>query len=216
MIARDQADFRTSRPSRDGTAFKEGREPISRAQAATVLGRTPLWLGAGYDGLPLAQAYRETTSVGHQERIRLTGAKAAAAIKCNQQRGSAGDDCFRQLGLNSVEVRPHGVFTTEGPIQWSDEQSSVVLFYGSVGDDPSTYLEHAVALYDKPYVALTESTHVSPFRHGAGSYVPPEGSVLIAAGGTGGYLQQGGIQIGIDAGSERAVLAAARALTPMS
>jgi hypothetical protein len=216
MIARDQADFTTSRPSRDGTAIKQGRQPISREEAAKVLGRTSLWLGASYDGLPLAQVYRETTSVGHRDHVRLTGAKAAAAIKCSQKRGPAGGDCFRQLGLSSVEVRPDGVFTTEGPIQWSDEESGVVLFYGSVGDDPSTYLEHAVPLYDKPYVALTESTQVSPLRRGAGSFVPPEGSVFIAANETSGYLQRGGIQIGIDAGSERALLAAAHALTQMS
>jgi hypothetical protein len=216
LVARDAADFTTSRPPRDGTAFKQGREPISPEQAATVLGRTPLWLGDSYNGLPLAQVYRETTSVGHQQRVRLTGARAAAAIKCSQQRGSAGGECFRQLGLTSLEVRPDGVFTTEGPIRWSDEQSSIVLFYGSVGDDPSTYLEHAAPLYDKAYVTLTESTQASPFRRGAGSYVPPEGSVLITAGATSGYLQRDGVQIGIDAGSESAVLAAARALTPMS
>ena len=77
-------------------------------------------------------------------------------------------------------MRPDGVFTVTGPIEWSKEPSSVVLFYGSVGDDPSTYLEHTVPLYDKPYIALTESTQASPFRGGAGSYVPPEGSLFIA------------------------------------
>jgi hypothetical protein len=39
--------------------------------------------------------------------------------------------------------------------------------------------------------------------------------VFIAAGGRTGYLQREGIQVGIEAGSESAVLAAARALTPM-
>ena len=179
-----------------------------------VLGRTPLWLGDSYKGLPLAQVDRETTSVGHQKRVRLTGAKAGAAIKCSH-RGSAGGDCFRRFGLTSLEVRPDGVFITEGPMQWSDEQSSVVLFYGSIGDDPRTYLEHSVPLYDKPYVALTESTYASPLQRGVGSYGPPEGSVFIAAGGTSRYVQRERIQIGIDAGSESAVLAAARALTPM-
>jgi hypothetical protein len=51
---------------------------------------------------------------------------------------------------------------------------------------------------------------------GAGSYVPPAGSVFIAAGGRTGFLQSEGIQIGIDAGSESAVLTAARALVPMA
>jgi hypothetical protein len=38
------------------------------------------------------------------------------------------------------------------------------------------------------------------------------GAIFIAAGGTSGYLQRDGIQIGIAAGSESAVLVAARAL----
>lgn len=215
LIGRDEADFKASRPSRDGTTFKQGREPISRAQAAAVLGLTPLWLGESYAGLPLAQVYRETTSVGHQRRVRLTGAKAAAATKCSQEHGAPGGDCFRRLGLGSVEVRPDGVFTREGPIEWRDEESAVVLFYGSTGDDPSVRLEHEIPLYDKPYVALTESTSVSPFRRGAGSYVPPAGSVFVAVGGTSGYLQRGGIQVGVEAGSESEVLSAARALSPI-
>ena len=60
-----------------------------------------------------------------------------------------------------------------------------------------------------------ESTQASPFRRGAGSYVPPQGSVFIAAGGRTGFLQKDGIQIGIDAGSENTVIAASRALVPM-
>jgi hypothetical protein len=102
-------EWRGKLPSRDGTAFRQGREPISRGQAPTVLGRTPLWLGDSYNGLPLAQVYRETTSVGRQTRVRLTGAKAAAAIKCSPATGSAGGDCFRQLGLSSLEVRPESL-----------------------------------------------------------------------------------------------------------
>jgi hypothetical protein len=40
--------------------------------------------------------------------------------------------------------------------------------------------------------------------------------VFIAAGGRTGFLQRDGIQIGIAAGSEAAVLAAARALATMA
>jgi hypothetical protein len=215
LLPRGAGDFTTSRPSREGTSFKQGREAISLAQAAGVLTRRPLWLGRDYDRLPLARVYRETTSIGHQHRVRLTGAKAAAATKCSEQRGSAGGECFRSLGLTSVEVRPDGVFTSGGPITWSDEESSLVLFYGTVGDDPSTYLEDAIPLFHKSYVTVTEAIQVSPLRRGAGSYVPPEGSVFLAAGGGNGFLQWDGIQISIDAGSERAILAAARALTAM-
>jgi hypothetical protein len=198
LMPREGADFTTSRPSLNGTAFKQGRERIELDQSAAVLGRTPLWLGREYDGLSLAQVYRETTSVGHQQRVRVSGAKAAAAIKCSQLRGDQGGECFRNLGLGSVEVRPDGVFTTEGPIHWSDAASSVVLSYGTEG---------------QRNVTVTESTQASSFRRGAGSYVPPEGTVLLAAGGRSGYLQRDGIQLGIDAGSESAVLAAVRALT---
>jgi hypothetical protein len=211
LLARGDADFTVSRPSRNGTAFRQGRKPISLEQAPAILGRTPLWLGSGYEGLPLARVYRETTSVGHQRRVRVTGSKAAAAIKCSEQRGGGGD-CFRALGLTSVEVRPDGVFTTEGPIEWSDEQNGVVFYYGTVGQDPSTSREDSIPLFDKPYLTLTETTQASPFRRGAGSYVPPEGSVFIAAGGRTGFLQRGRLEISIDAGSETAVLAAARAL----
>ena len=50
------------------------------------------------------------------------------------------------MSIGSVEVSPDGVFTTEGPMQWSDEESNVVLFYGGVGDEPSTYLEHTMPM----------------------------------------------------------------------
>jgi hypothetical protein len=214
-LPRDDSDFTVSRPSREGTAFKQGRERISLEQAPTVLGGTPVWLGRDYDGLPLARVYGETTSVGHQQRVRVTGPKAKAAIKCSEQRAGGGE-CFRALGLMSrVEVRPDGVFLIEGPIMWSEEQSSVVFFYGAVGDDPSTYLEDSIPLFHKRYMTVTESTQASPFRRGAGSYVPPEGSVFIAAGGRTGFLQKEGIQIGIDAGSENAVIAASHALVPI-
>jgi hypothetical protein len=213
LLPRGEGDFTASRPSRNGTAFSQGRKPIALEQASAVLGRTPLWLGRAYDGLPLAHVYRETTSVGHQQRVRLTGAKAEGAIKCSKQ-SAGGGDCFRALGLGSVEVRPDGVFATQGPIEWSDEQDGVVFYYGAVGDDPSASRADSIPMFDKPYLTVTETTQPSPFRRGAGSYVPPEGSVFIAAGERTGFLQRDGIQIGIDAGSEGGVIAAARALVP--
>jgi hypothetical protein len=216
MVARDAADFTTTRPSLNGTAFKQGRTAIDGAQAAAILGQTPLWLGAAYADLPMAQVYRETTAVGHQSRVRVTGALAAAAIKCSQQR-SGGGDCFRSLGLmSSVEVRPDGVFISKGAIQWDDEQDSVGFFYGTIGDDPSTYRTDSIPLYDKPYLTVTESTQASPFRRGVGSYVPPLGSVFLTNDGHTGTLQRAGLQITIEAGSEETILAAARALTPMA
>ena len=73
-----------------------------------------------------------------------------------------------------------------------------------------------VPLYDRPHLTITESTGVSPLRRGAGAYSPPEGSVHIAAGKRAGFLQEDGLQIAIDAAGEEAILAAARALEPMS
>jgi hypothetical protein len=215
LLARSDGDFTTSRPSREGTAFRQGREPITLEQSPAVLGRRPFWLGRDYGGLPLARVYRETTSVGHQRRARVMGAEAAAAARCGKKHGLAAGDCFRALGLTSVEIRPDGVFTSEGPIIWSEVQNSIVLFYGALGDDPSTYPEDAIPLFDKPYVTVTEATQPSSFRPGAGSYVPPEGSVFLAANRRTGFLQRDGIQISIDAGSESAILAGARALTKM-
>jgi len=57
-----------------------------------------------------------TASRPSREGTAFTGAKAAAATKCSEQGGAAAGDCFRLLGLTSVEVRPDGVFTLEGPM----------------------------------------------------------------------------------------------------
>jgi hypothetical protein len=125
-------------------------------------------------------------------------------------------DCFSRLGLTSVEVRPDGVFTRKGDIEWAVAGTAIVFYYGTVGDDPSTSRADSIPRFDKPYVSVTESLQASQFRRGAGTYVPPEGSVFLAAGGENGFLQRDGVQVGIDAGREGAVLAAARALTPLT
>jgi hypothetical protein len=203
--------------SLNGMGGRLGRVPIALEQVGATLGRTPLWLGREYAGLPLGQVDRETMSIGRQTEVRLSGAKAAAAIRCTKARhepGGAGA-CFRALGLSSVSVRPDGVFTSQGPIVWNDKQTSVVLFYGTVGDDPSTFREDTVPLFDRPYVTVSESTQASTLRRGAGSYVPPAGSVFIAAGGAIGVLHLDGIHVTIDASGEQAILAATRALKAM-
>ena len=102
------------------------------------------------------------------------------------------------------------------PIVWTDEQSAVVLFYGMTGDDPSTYREDVIPLYDRPYVAVTQASEPSPLRRGVESYVPPAGSVFIAAGGRMSVLQLDGVHVAIEAANEKVILAAARALLPMS
>jgi len=52
------------------------------------------------------------------------------------------------------------VLRIEGLVTWRDETKSVVLFYGTLGDDSSTYREELVPLYDRPYLTISESTYV--------------------------------------------------------
>lgn len=200
--------------SLDGQGFSQGGEPMSLDKVRETLGRTPFWLGRKYDGLPLAQVHRVTTRIGRREQVRITGPKAAAVKRCSKLRGAAGGDCFRALGLSSIEVRPDGVFTTRDPMVWSDTQTDVVLFYGTLGDDPTTYRRDSIPLLDEPHVTVTESAQASPFRPIVGSYVPPAGSVFLGANGS-GYLQLDGVNVTIEAKGEEAILAAARALSPI-
>jgi hypothetical protein len=217
LLPSGQGDFTASEvETLRGKIFKEGREPVPLEQAEETLGRTPLWLGSEHEGLPLAQAFRRTTATGDRPRIRLTGRIAREAEKCSELSGEEAGRCYRALGhRGSVEVGPDGVFT-HGPPVWEEEQIGLQLFYGSVGDDPSTYRTDVVARYDERYVALTQTAHRSPFRRGVGDYVPPEGWVFIAASGRMGALQvKGGLHVTIEASSAELILSAARALEPM-
>jgi hypothetical protein len=210
-----EGDFTASEGnSLEGMMFKEGREPIALEQAKEVLGRTPLWLGREHGGLPLAEVLRKATAIGRHEKIRLTGELARKAEKCSELRGREGGRCIRALGYRgSLEVRADGVYT-HGPTVWDEEQTGVILFYGTLGDEPSTFRKELVPRYDDTHVTLTETTERLPFERGAGRYVPPEGSLFLAAGRT-GFLQLGGLHVAIEASREELILSAARALEPM-
>ena len=211
-----QGDFTASEgDTLEGRVFKEGRAAIVLEQAKETLGRTPLWLGRAYEGLSLAEVFRTTRAIGGQREIRVEGPVAREAEKCSELRGEAGGRCFRALDYpKSLAVRPDGVFT-HGPTVWDAEQTGVQFFYGSVGDEPSTYRKDVVPRYDRPYVAITETTQRSPFGRGVGRYVPPEGSVFIAAGGQTGFLRVVDLYVTVEASSEELILSAARALEPM-
>lgn len=201
----------------DGTAFSEGREPIPLEEARETLGRTPVWLGREHRGLPLAAAFRETTRTGRRREVRVTGPEAEAALECVERRGGGAAACLGALAPGgSLTVRPDGVFRAEGPIVWSEGETALVLFYGTVGDDETTYRKDLVPLYDRPHLTITQSTRPSPLRPGTGRYRPPAGSVFVAAGARTGVLQSHGILVAIEAADEEAILAAARALEPMS
>ncbi len=105
---------------------------------------------------------------------------------------------------------------TSGPFVLEDVQTALVLFYGTLGDDPTTFARDNVPLYHKPYVTLIESAEASRFRPGIGSYVPPAGSVFLSVSGQTGVLHLDGLHVTIDAADEQAILAAARALGPMT
>lgn len=224
LLPAGAGDFTTSAPDPLVRRFRQDREPIPLEQARATLGRTPLWLGPEHAGLPFARAFRETISRGHREEIRIRGRLARAAQACSRLRGDAGRRCFRALPRRPIVVRPDGVFTY-GPIVWKVEQSALMLFYGTLADDPTTDPEKLVPRLDKPHLTIIESTDLSRFRPGGGSYDLPEGSVLIPDRSRTGIAQIDGLQffiedVPLDSGRtashrQKAILTAARALEPM-
>ncbi|MDQ3992534.1 MAG: hypothetical protein M3229_02635, partial [Actinomycetota bacterium] len=116
----------------------------------------------------------------------------------------------RGRGLSMRDGRVY----THGPVEWEPDRTGVGLFYGTVGDDPSTYREDTIALFDQPHVSVAQSTQRLSVRSAPPGYVPPEGSVLLAAGGS-GFLRRDGLFVSIQASTEELVLSAARALEPM-
>jgi hypothetical protein len=199
-----------------GRMFSEGREPVELAEARSLLGgRTPLWLGREFEGLPLAQAFRNETRTGRLPEVRLTGEQARAAEKCMEGPREQRLRCFRDLGLGSVSVREDGVFVSRGRAQWEEEQVSLLLFYGTLGDDESTYRKDVVPRFDQPYVTVTQSAHGSRWERGSGSYEPPPGSVFVGGGGRIGVVRAHGLRVTIESPREEWVLAAARALERM-
>jgi hypothetical protein len=91
----------------------------------------------------------------------------------------------------------------------------IVLFYGVLGDIPETFkTETDRPRRDLPHAAITEYGK-PPLNLVGGSYVPPEGSLFLRAGGRGGLLEVEDLFVLIEAESEELILAAARALEPM-
>jgi hypothetical protein len=220
MLPAGQGDFTApAGNSTDGMAYSEGREPIAPDKAARALGRTPLWLGREHARLPFAQAGRTTTRTGRQEETLLTGSAAEEALACRarvERMGSrTGPECeSMRARRQALAIRGDKVYAL-GPIRWGKAQTGVAFFYGTVGDDPSTFREGAVPLWDRPHVALAETTSLMPGTLRGGAYVPPEGSVFIGASGRVGSVRVDGVYVSIQASSEDLILSAARALEPM-
>lgn len=100
--------------------------------------------------------------------------------------------------------------------RFTDEHVGLVLFYGTLGDDPAIYGRQSVPRADRPLVSVTQSPDPAlVVRGNAAGYVPPEGSVLVAAKRFGSLVVDG-MHVSITARDEQSVLAAARALRPLS
>jgi hypothetical protein len=216
MLASGEGDFSVSEQlDPNGMVFMESRDPIPFERAADVLGDTPLWLGPEHEGLPLAATFRTLRKMGRQEPIRITGELERKALECTKLGRQAAGECMRGLGVHPLEVRPEGVFTRAETV-WKRQDVGLQLFYGTVGDEPSTFRrEEDVPLIEQPYVRISESTHLAPLRRGVSRYAPPDGSLYIPAGGYMGALAVDGVYVSIEASSEKLMLEAARALEPM-
>jgi hypothetical protein len=219
MLPAGEGDF-TAPPgnSADEIVYSEGREPIARDEAPRALGRTPLWLGREHSGLPFAQASRTITRTGRQEETLITGRVAQDALACRarvERTGMrTGSECeSMRVHRQSLVIRGNKVYAL-GPVQWGEAHTGVALFYGTVGDDPSTFRADAVPLRNRLHVSLAEMTSAPPVARG-GRYDPPEGSVFLGAGGRVGSVRVDGLYLSIEASSEELVLSAARALEPM-
>jgi hypothetical protein len=133
-----------------------------------------------------------------------------------------GDLELARIGLTETRTyRPRvtqegGVIRVTGPRQEVGSARGIVLFYGTIGDSPDTYRDDPGPRWDEPHVAIRESLDGPIGVGGTGSrYVPPEGSILIQAGGRTGLLSVDGLYVSIQAPSDELVLSAARALEPM-
>jgi hypothetical protein len=223
-VSVEEANFsKPTRPSFEGP-YREGRTPISLDQADEVLGRAPIWLGHNYGGLLLAQVSKLEVAIGSREQRVLRGEDAALAKRCldgiraRARRGVPARrpaECRVGKRVGSLASCGNDV-CTRGPIEWSAAHNGVVLFYGTLGDDPGVYGTQSVPRADMPHVSITQATDPELMVHGAPlGYRPPEGSVLVTAKRF-GYLEIDGVYVSITAGSDEAVLAAARSLRPLS
>ncbi len=117
--------------------------------------------------------------------------------------------------MPSAEIRGDNVYV-RGPVEWGPRRTGLTLFYGAVGDDPTTFKkEDSTPLYAEPNVVLNEKIDREQILLGFVplTYLPPTGSILLMPGS--GYLVRDGVYITIRAAKETDVIDAAKALTPM-
>jgi hypothetical protein len=223
-ISVEEANF-TSAPEKslNGVAMMEGRNAIDISQAAKALGGTPYWLGDRFQGLPLGAVQEVYSATGRQEETLVTGPRAEKMLRCFRSRAMhRPEKQWRKFwrrhcrGLPGAVIRGDKVYEV-GPARFGPRQTGLSLFYGSVGDDPTTFkTEDAAPLYADRNIVVTEKSHPEQRLLGFPlmTYRPPDGSLLLMPGGS-GYLVRDGVYISIRAATEKDVLTAARALRTM-
>ena len=212
MLAPGEGDFTKGAPSwvdGFGFRFREAGEQIELPEAASVLGREPLWLGPEHEGLRLAKVGRRTTTIGREQETELQGVAAAERKACYTE---ARSDCLSLLG--PFEIREGRVYVESGPPIWGAEHKAVQLVYSN--DTLSPGPVRLRPNYSGPFVVVHQSTDprgVGFFGATAG-HAPPEGSVFFFGGFA--LLKHDGLYVAIQASSEKLTLAAARALKLLS
>jgi hypothetical protein len=216
-VSADEADF-TADPqaSLSGRAMMSGSDPVPIDQAATVLGRTPLWLGSTFADMPLTQAQKAFSRTGSAPvRHLVTGERAERIREClRARRHQQPEPCPRTTG--AIEQRGGKVYELErstfGPLH-----TGVTLFYGRVGDNPGTFKkEDDSPQMAEPHVLVTQTADAELLSLEARrmQYQPPAGSIVVLPGNS-GYLVRDGLYVTLRAESEELILDAARALRPM-
>ena len=239
LLPAGEGDFTASQNSLDGTAHSERSERISVAGAARVMDRPALWLGNAFAGLPLAKIVRSETQIGRVARVRLdmTPAEARARFEREREARRACADRIRQAragsddtpaelharissackpgpgSLGSFEIRGNVVYRS-GPTTWHTTATGVRFTYTDARlDGPMPAPDPAS---DTPYVELEQTTDPhAAFGRGQRGWVPPAGNVLVI-GTRFGHLYREGVYVLLHASSEQLLVAAARALRPVT
>jgi hypothetical protein len=198
--------------------FTGGEDPITREAVADVLGRAGVWLGEEHSGLRLARVSETFVRQGKQSERALTGPEAEDAKECAgaMRRGERleSEACLRMRDRrHGFSIRGDTVYQ-HGPVVWGEKERGVSFFYGTLGDDPSTYRMPRVPVRSEPYVKLSITTEIPKMVVG-GAYFPDEGTLFIAAGNRQGNLSYDGLYVVIQGSSPELILSAARALEPM-
>jgi hypothetical protein len=199
--------------------FNGWEEPTTREAVADVLGRAGVWLGEEHAGLPLARVGETFVRQGKQSETALTGPAADDAKACaeaSRRRAERPDSgaCRRmRQQRHGYSIRGDTVYL-HGPVVWGETKRGVWLFYGTLGDDPSTYRKDLVPLESEPFVKVSVTTEL-PTRVVGGAYFPDEGTLFIGAGDRQGNLRYDRLYVVISAASPELIVSAARALKPM-